>query len=290
MKFVTINTKSLLVIFTILFTITITFINSNNAESTIKTNSQIKTKSQSLLKNKSHSKLRLQKKKFSMTAPPGSSMDLNPNIKPEPTVPAPAPKTPAAKVPETTPVVAAKPVVPVVVKATKGTGDVLMNDWLSISSKGFNNHYAEIDMGFHGNNIRIKTDSSDFRINDAFGKDKNPQNMPPSEEMFWFRLTKDLFFYSSTKHDLNLLGGMKITDIVDSEQDKRGPNGEHCFVVTDSGNHDWQVCSVHELVRNTYFCKIQELRKEPSPHYCNSNNGEDNVKIVVKNVSKKFFI
>ena len=283
MKFVTFNTKSILVIFAILFTITITFINSSEVVSSIKTNNQIKNKS--LLKYKSHSKLTLHKK-FSMFAPPGSVMDLNPELnKPTPpTVP-----VPEVKVPETAPVVVKKPAAPKVVRATKGTGDVLMNDWLSISSKGFHNNYSEIDMGFHGDNIKIKTDSFDFRINDAFGKDKNPVNQPPTEELFWFRLTKDLFFYSNTRSDLNLLGGMKITEIVESDEDKKGPNGEHCFVITDSANHDWQVCSVHELVRNTYFCKIQELRKEPSPHYCHGMDGVDNIKIIVKNVSKIIF-
>jgi hypothetical protein len=81
---------------------------------------------------------------------------------------------------------------------------------------------------------------------------------------------------------------MKITDIVESDEDKRGPNGEHCFVITDNANHDWQVCSVHELVRNTYFCKIQELRKEQQPHYCHGTDGIDNVKVIVKNVSNFF--
>ena len=207
MKFNTLNTKSILVIFAILFTITITFTNSSEEVSTIKTNSQMKNKSKSLLKNKSHSKVTLQKKKYSFSAPPGTDLDLNPDQKTatKPAVPIVTQATPAA--PAVTGVQpAAKPETKV--SATKGKGDILLNDWLQISSKGFHNHYSEIDMGFHGDNIRIKTDSYDFRINDAFSKDKNPVNQPPTEEMFWFRLTKDLIFYSSTKQDLNLLGGM----------------------------------------------------------------------------------
>lgn len=289
MKFVTFNTKSLLVIFAILFTITLTCINSSEVASTIKTetNSQMKNKnkSNSLLKNKSTSKLTLKKKKYSMSNPPGAS-ELNPTLTPTSTTA--EPKTLKTPAPTTPTVTATKPAQPAKVQATKGTGDILLNDWLQIASKGFHNHYNEIDMGFHGDNIRIKTDHYDFRINDAHAKDKNPQNQPPSEELFWFRLTKDLVFYSNTKHDLNLLGGMKISEIVDSEGEKRGEKGDHCFVITDMGNHDWQICSEHELVRNTWYCKIQELRKEPKPEYCNALNPDDNTKVIIKNVRKNF--
>ena len=73
---------------------------------------------------------------------------------------------------------------------------------------------------------------------------------------------------------------------MESEDDKKGPNGEHCFVITDNGNHDWKICSQSENVRNMWFCKIQELRKETQPHYCEAINSDSNIKIVVKNVRK----
>ena len=304
MKFVTFNTKSILVIFAILFTITLTFANSNAVESTIKTenNSQLKNKikSNSVLKMKSQSKLTLKKKKYSLTAPPGGIKDLTEPLnipltqdyksvtQPNPAQSSATQANPAQNsATQANPAQnSAKPTIPPKVGATKGTGDIIYNDWLKISSKGFRNHYNEIDMGYISDNIRIRLDSFDYRINDAYLKDDNAKNQPPNEELFWFRLSKDLVFYSSTKQDLNLLGGMKISEIVESEGEKKGEKGDYCFVITDAGNHDWQVCSEHENVRNMWYCKIQELRKETLPHYC-SNVDNNNIKVIVKNVRKK---
>ena len=83
---------------------------------------------------------------------------------------------------------------------------------------------------------------------------------------------------------MNLLGGMRIPEIVESELEKRGPNGDHCFEITDKNNNDWEICSEDEKVRNTSFCKIQELRKESLPHYCIGTNTDDKPKIIIKNV------
>ena len=284
MKFVTLNSKYLLVIITIVVSISLTYINSSEVVSTIKTNTLLKNKSttknssKSLLRNKS--KVTIQNKKYSLTAPPGNKITLNP-VTPNQLANVKDILKTAKLIPNQT--TSEKPTNPVT-DATKGQGDVLLNDWLMISSKGFNNHYPEIDMGIHGDNVKIKTDSFDYRVNDAFSKDTNPENQPPTKKLFWFRITKDLIFYSSTKHDLNLLGGMKIPDIIQSESDKRGPNGDHCFEITDKNNHDWQICSEHEKVRNTWFCKIQELRKENLPHYCGTNSFDD-TKIIIKNVN-----
>lgn len=314
MKFTNLNTKTLLVIFAILFTITITFINTSESASKVKATNQNQNQNQNLsknllklkaktntqtiakAKNKSKSILSL-KKTYSLTNAPGT-MNLNPDV-PTPqesgitNIPAtPKPKeNPSKNAADTKSGTQGagetdsngNPVVHV--GATKGKGHIVLNDWLEISSKTFKNIYGEIHMGFHGDNINIRTDSSEFRINDAFGKDKNKNNQPPTEEFFWFRLTKDLVFYSSTKQDLNLLGGMKIVDIVEAEPEKKGPNGEFCFVITDSSNHDWQICSHHELVRNQWFCKIQELRKEEKEGYCLYHGHEDK-EVIVNNVRK----
>lgn len=294
MKFVTLNTKSILVIFAILFAISLTLINTTEVASSIKSHNKNKNLSKSLMRNKSHSKLSLKKKSYSYANPPGAAaLDLNPESKTtSPAKPTAGKKAPAGQgagksnTNTAAPGTAGNNQQNNQIGATKGKGDIAYNDWLQISSKGFSSHYGEIDMGYHGDNIRIKTDSFDYRVNDAFEKDKNPANQPPTDMVFWFRLTKDLIFYSSTKHDLNLLGGMKINEIVEAEGEKRGANGDHCFVITDSSNHDWQVCSEHEKVRNQWFCKIQEFRNEAKPAYC-TNDGYDNVKVITKNVRIK---
>jgi hypothetical protein len=296
--FITLNPKSIIVIITILFTFSLTFISSSEVESMIKTNSQIKSSSNSLLKIKSNSKLSLKKKKYSINAPPGADLNLNSQIsQPAITSQASVPSQGSAPSPAASATTSTTTVNPSnknsnigKIQATKGNGDVIFNDWLQISSKSFHLQYNEIEMGFHGPNVKILTNSNDFRVNDAFAKDINSDNQPPSAELFWFRLTKDLIFYSSTKHDLNLLGGIKISEIIRSEPDKKGIEGEFCFQITDNGNRDWEICSVNQTIRNMWFCKIQELRKDTLPLYCQNDNDinkNDNTKVVIKNVKKK---
>lgn len=304
MKFINLNSKTIFFIFAII-TISLTFISSSEVEnktfnlntntnklltstnllskSTNKAKNQIKAK----LTSRTNSKVR----KYSFKNPPGTPGGA---ATPQITASSPAgvlnpPPTPNVTLPQPAGINNPNPTqqhaTGLVVDATKGQGDVILNDWLRISSKTFHTHYHEIDMGFHGDNISIRTDSYDFRINDAFGKDKNPSNQPISEDHFWFRLTKDLIFYSNTKHDLNLLGGMNIAQITEGEGEKRASNQDYCFYIQDTNNHDWEVCSQYEKVRNTWFCKIQELRKEPKPAYCTAD-GNENIKVIVKNVSK----
>lgn len=277
MKFITFNFKTILVIFALISAIAFISVNSSELTSKLKSNSQVKNLSKSLLKTKTTSKLNSKAKKYSLTNPPGAKVDLNPEA-----------KVTGAKDTQHPNVISSNPNSSAQVKtvvATKGTGDVIFNDWFSISSADFHSHFEEIHMGEHGDNIRIRVDSYDFRINDAFSKDKNVDNQPPTEELFWFRITKEIIFYSSTKHDLNLLGSMKISDIVEYESDTMGSNGSHCFKIMDAGNHKWEVCSIHVSVRNTWFCKIQELRKDTLPAYCAGGSSTiENTKIVVKNV------
>ena len=300
MKFVTFNSKSIIAIIATLFIISLTFISSSEIKSMIKTNTLIKNSSNSLLKIKANSKLSLMKKKFSLEAPPGADLNLSPQIS-QPTNPSPAPVGAPAPAPVPAPADPAVPAAPVLnpsvtsppagaqavtkINATKGNGDVIFNDWLQISSKSFHLQYNEIDMGFHGANVKIKTNSNDFRINDAFARDINTDNQPPSAELFWFRLTNDLIFYSSTKQDLNLLGGIKISDINSADGDKKGIDGEFCFeIVSKQGNTPWEICTHIKNVRDMWFCKIQELRKETQPLYCTNANGDSTTKIIIKNV------
>lgn len=272
MKFINLNTKTLLVIFAIIFTISVSFINSYKSHSRTELKMHNKNQSKNAIKARAHlhsrikSKSKIHSRKYSSEE--YEEVDpLNPAGSVKPTA---AGKP--AKVPE--------------VGATKGKGEVVLNDWFRVSSKSFRNKYNEIDMGHHGPAIKIRVDAFDFRINDAFGKDNNKDNQPAKEDEFWFRLTKDLVFYSSTKQDMNLLGGMRLEDIIEADGEKKNENNEYCFVIGDVSNHTWEVCSKNEKMRNEWFCKIETLRKiENKPEYC-STLDNSNTKIITKNVRK----
>lgn len=172
--------------------------------------------------------------------------------------------------------------------------DIILNDWLLISSGTFRNSavFPEINMGYLNSNLRIKFDSFDFRINDAHAKDESDNdNSPSHDKLFWFRLTKDHIFYSSTKQDLNILGGNKIEHIIDAVRLKKDSLGFFCFSINDKSGHDWKICSESEKIRNNWFCNLQKLRGKEVENYCKNNEDDSNANIIYKNVSNfKFFI
>jgi hypothetical protein len=290
MKFV--NSKSTILIGTILVIIalSITFTSSSevvssattSTESTIKSKLQIKSNSKS--RAKAHLKLQSQvhkEKVYSLDTPPGAP--VRPTAKP-----AAAPAAPAKK--ENTPTQ----------NASAGK-DIILSDWLMVASRTFKNNavFPEIYTGFQNTNVRIKTDGYDFRINDAHKKDANQNNNPAQEKHFWFRLTKEMIFYSSTKEDLNVLGGNKIADITYAALVKKHELGYFCFSINDKSRHDWKICSELERTRNIWYCGVQKLRDQKVEKFCanlNSNGDSDgdgegeNANIVYKNVKNKIYL
>jgi hypothetical protein len=70
---------------------------------------------------------------------------------------------------------------------------------------------------------------------------------------------------------------MKISDIISADGEKKGVNGESCFeIISKHGNCPWEICTHIPHVRNMWFCKIQELRKETLPQYYQDTISDDN--------------
>jgi len=174
--------------------------------------------------------------------------------------------------------------------AKSPTKDILLSDWLLISSPTFKNPalFPEIMTEFSLPNVRIKTDGHEYRINDAHSKDKNKENSPAHNKLFWFRLSKKLIYYSSTKEDLNILGGNKIEHIVDAASMKINALGFYCFSIREKSGHDWNICSENEKTRNKWYCKIQELRGQELDKTCDGAPEVD-ANVIIKNVFKFFF-
>lgn len=288
MKFV--NTKSTILIGTILVIIALSITLTSNskvvssanssAESTIKSKLQIKSNSKAHLKSQSRAH---KEKVYSFDTPPGAP--VRPTAKP-----AAAPAAPAKKEDS---------------KQNASAGkDIILSDWLMVASRTFKNKavFPEIFTGFMNTNVRIKTDGYDFRINDAHKKDTNQNNNPEQEKHFWFRLTKEMIFYSSTKEDLNILGGNKIEHITYAALVKKHELGYFCFSINDKSGHDWKICSELEKTRNIWYCGVQKLRGQKLEKFCsnlNSENGDgegegENANIIYKNVKniikKSFFL
>ena len=277
MKFV--NTKSTIIIGVILVIIALSFSLTSSSEVVSKasssTESSIKSKVHNKSKSNAQSHLKLQskvyKEKFySLDTPPGSPARSSAKSAAAPVVKS----TPAEK----EEIIKPKEADPNDPKA------IILNDWLMVSSRTFknNNVFPEIFTGFMNTNVRIRTDGYDFRINDAHEKDKNEQNNPEHQKHFWFRLTTEMIFYSSTKEDLNILGGNKIAHIIHTAILKRHDLGYYCFSINDKSEHDWKICSEIEKTRNLWYCTIQKLRGQKLEKFC---LGKDDDNIVYRNVN-----
>jgi hypothetical protein len=290
MKFV--NTKSTIFLGTLLVIIALSISlsscsevvskSSSEAKSSIKTKLQNKSKTATKAKIKSQSRVR-KEKVYSLQTPPGAP-------KPATAKAAPAPNAKKEN---------SKPKV----ETTPADKDVILKDWLMVASRTFKNNdvFPEIFTGYMNTNVRIRTDSYDFRLNDAYKKDVNQNNNPDQEKHFWFRLTKDTIFYSSTKEDLNILGGNKISQITFTALLKKHELGYFCFTINDKSGHDWKICSEVEKTTNIWFCTIQKLRGQKLDNFCSrilaglrSGSGSgtgsdgDDANIVYRNVNNYF--
>jgi len=251
MKFV--NTKSTIFLGTLLVIIALSISLSSCSEVVSKSSSEAKSSIKSKLQNKSKTATKAQiKSQFRARKEKVYSLETPPGV--------PAPPTANAK----------KEILKPKVETTPADKDVKLKNWLMVASRTFKNNgvFPEIFTGFMNTNVRIRTDSYDFRLNDAYKKDVNKNNNPDQEKHFWFRLTKDTIFYSSTKEDLNILGGNKISQITFSALLKKHELGYFCFSINDKSGHDWKICSEVEKTTNIWFCTIQKLRGQKLDNFC----------------------
>lgn len=272
MKFV--NTKSTIILCLILVIIALSICFSSTSEVVSKAGSESKSsiklklqnKSKTTAKEKLKSQMKVRKEKvYSLDAPPG------------------APAPPSAKAQEP---ISKKQEIKQNNENEKEKKDILLNDWLMVASATFKNRavFPEINTGYMNMSVRIRTDNYDFRLNDAHKKDDNENNNPDQEKHFWFRLTKETIYYSSTKEDLNILGGNKISHITNAAVLKRHELGYHCFSINDRSRHDWKICSEIEKTRNLWYCTIQKLRGQKLEKFCLGDGKKDDANIVYKNV------
>ena len=147
--------------------------------------------------------------------------------------------------------------------------DMIKEGWLRISSPLFTNEnvYPKvISRDFSPDYIDVSPDSS-FRKNNLFnvGNSKNPA-FPPSENSFWFRLSKRNLFYSHSKSELSTLGTIAVPNLLNAEvnpKKNKKANDAFCFFVMDKQSSNWQLCAETASERMQWMCKIKELKKIP---------------------------
>lgn len=173
----------------------------------------------------------------------------------------------------------------------KGKGKIqFLSNWLKISSKQFKNPKSHPEINsWNDERIKINSDFADFRLNDAYKRNESPQIEPKEERDFWFRLRNEQIYYSNTKDDLNILGEMRFSLMMEITSMDKGEDG-FCFTVTDSSsfNEEWRLCSNEEKIRNTWVCALQKVTEKPLADYC--DNSKDKPKIEIKKVIQPYVI
>ena len=101
------------------------------------------------------------------------------------------------------------------VPSTNSTAPAKMSaeGWLKISSSEFRNLIKFPAIEINGNKFNIKTDNRNFRINSLFNATKKGAELPKSKLDFYFRLVKNLIYYTVNAKDLKMLGTIEIISV-----------------------------------------------------------------------------
>jgi len=166
-------------------------------------------------------------------------------------------------------------------------GGMIMEGWMKIKSEEFKNKNKFPAIEVDGKKYSILSDSQSFRINQSFDDKKKDEVSPKNKLDFYFRLTKNLLYYSINKKDLNVIGSIDIQSVKEITYLLPGDKKDDlCFQVTDSEFSQWNVCTDSNENRNKWICKIKiGLGKIKNDAECenkkskNSSSNSSNVNI-----------
>ncbi len=205
--------------------------------------------------------------------------------------PAPVATPPAAEVtPSTTPSASG---VPPTDETSIPASDILQ-DWLMISSPSFKNtiKFPPVKLP-SGQTITIKSDSNNFRINEAYKNTLEDPEKAPSDRYFWFRQVGSNIYYSLTEPDINILGVVSIKSIHSIRKKNKGflAFNPTCFEVNDLENQQWTLCANSEEIMKKWLCKLQiVLFQKTLDPICNQGNKDSKVTVIEKIITQPIII
>lgn len=121
--------------------------------------------------------------------------------------------------------------------------------------------------------ITIKTDTNNFRVNDAYKKtnaaiDKKKQ---PNDKFFYFRLSGLNIYYTNTNSDMNVLGAIavsKLDKILKPSLDASTEYITTCFFLTDIERIKYKLCGMDEKTVKHWYCQIKSFLGEQDMEIC----------------------
>jgi carbonic anhydrase len=131
--------------------------------------------------------------------------------------------------------------------------------WLKISSKEFSNRNKFPSLEVEGKKFNVKSDDRNFRINNIYDEKNKSNDLPQSNIDFYFRLVKNLIYYTVCKDDVNIIGTIDVVSVKPKSFFLPGQENESCFTVTDSQNIEWDLYAQDLKTRDDWICKLRTV-------------------------------
>ena len=145
------------------------------------------------------------------------------------------------------------------VPSTNSTDPAVMSaeGWMKISSPEFRNPNKFPALEINGNKFHVKTDTRNFRINFIYDPKKKGEEFPKTNIDFYFRLVKNLIYYTVSKNDVNMIGTIEAVSIKPKSMFLPGQESDDlCFTVSDQ-DFSWDICADDKKTADTFLCKIR---------------------------------
>jgi len=112
----------------------------------------------------------------------------------------------------------------------------------------------------NGKRFKVKTDNRNFRINYVFDPKKKGEDFPKTKIDFYFRLVKNLIYYTVSKKDVNMIGTIEAVSVKPKTIFLTGQEEDAlCFSVLDQDNIDWDICAENKKTADDWICKLRTV-------------------------------
>jgi len=132
----------------------------------------------------------------------------------------------------------------------------LIEGWMKIRSEEFKNKDKFPSIEINGKKTELKTDNSNFRINDGYDSNKKEGDAPKSETDFYFKLAQNLIYYTTTKNSTNVIGSIEIRSLKPNSAFNKESKKDLCFSLVDTNLMSWDICAGESSIKNKWTCKI----------------------------------
>ena len=167
-------------------------------------------------------------------------------------------------------------------------GKVELSQWFSITGINFGNNkkYPEVNTPDGPFSVDFKSKTF-MRNNPMFKKGSGI----PNKNAFWFRLSKYYLWYTYNKKEINIVGRIKIKNILDVRFLTEGKN--FCFNPIVKGKTSWKICSAKKADATKFFCALLKLTHHSKDDKCDPKKyggGLTPGKILIKTVTQPIII